>query len=213
MVSCGFWPNPACRGGSKRPRALRRPVLRLPVDASTELVLLEGRHADELYRLVDANRAHLAQWLPWAEKETPEDARQFIDASLVRYAEGDGGDLGIVHEGRLVGGIGLHYVDHVNGRTAIGYWLAAGSQGKGLATAACRALIDHCFRDLKLHRVELRIAPENARSLCVARRLGLREEGTLREYERLGERWLDLVVFSILDREWAPRPTAGSEDL
>ena len=180
-------------------------VLRLQAAPGVELRLLATADAPALYALVDANRAHLARWLPWAAGETLADAEAFVHDGIRRFYAGDGFELAIEHEGRLVGVIGLHAIHPVNRRTSIGYWLAEGAQGKGIARAAVRALVAHCFDDLKLHRVDIRVAPENARSLAVPRALGFREEGTLRGYERMGDGWLDLTVFSMLEDEWRAR--------
>jgi ribosomal-protein-serine acetyltransferase len=73
-------------------------------------------------------------------------------------------------------------------------------------TRAVRALVDHAVRDLRLNRVEIRIAPDNRRSRAVPERLGFRQEGTLRQAERVGDRYLDAVVFAMLASAW---PAAG----
>jgi ribosomal-protein-serine acetyltransferase len=70
-------------------------------------------------------------------------------------------------------------------------------------TAAVRALIGHAFGVWGLHRIEIAAAVENARSRAIPERLGFREEGVRRDGERHGERYLDLVVYSLLDSEWA----------
>lgn len=67
-----------------------------------ELRLLEERHAEELFALTDRNRDHLREWLPWVDRtRTVEDRRNFARRSLKRFAEGDGFEAGIWHEGRL----------------------------------------------------------------------------------------------------------------
>lgn len=38
--------------------------------------------------------------------------------------------------------------------------------------------------------------------IAIPERLGYREEGTLREAERVGERYLDSVLYAILAAEW-----------
>lgn len=180
-------------------------VLRLRPSPELELRVLTEADAPVLYALVEANRAHLARWLPWASGETLDDARRFVQDGLRRLDAVDGFEMGIHHDGRLVGVIGLHGIHPVNLSTSLGYWLAADAEGKGLARAACRAVLGHCFDTLRLHRVEIRVAPDNDRSLAIPRALGFREEGRLREVERMGDGWMDLVVFSLLETEWRQR--------
>ncbi|HJT56592.1 MAG TPA: hypothetical protein VJ761_08855 [Ktedonobacteraceae bacterium] len=60
----------------------RTPQLCIRVDDDTNLCLLEERHAQELYDLVDTDRAHLRVWLPWVDYErSVEDSKAFITAS------------------------------------------------------------------------------------------------------------------------------------
>jgi ribosomal-protein-serine acetyltransferase len=49
------------------------------VDDEVYLRLHEERNAEQLFRLVDENRAYLRAWLPWVDSNTsPEDTRSFI---------------------------------------------------------------------------------------------------------------------------------------
>jgi ribosomal-protein-serine acetyltransferase len=113
----------------------------------------------------------------------------------------------IVVDGRIAGEVGHHRVDWHHRSTSIGYWLASVAQGRGTMTRAVRALVDWAFRGWGLNRVEVLASPGNARSRAVAERLGFTEEGTLRQAERVGERYLDNVVCSVLASEWG-RTTA-----
>lgn len=176
--------------------------MRLLVDDRTELALLQDADAGELYAVIDRDRTDLARWLPWAPLSTLDGTRGFIADSLDRNTRGDGFDLGLWHDGRIVGGVGLHHIDALDRTTSLGYWLAPGARGHGLVTRACARLIDHCFGALDLHRVEIRVAPGNDASLRVAKRLGAKEEGRLREATLLGGERHDLVVLSILSHEW-----------
>jgi ribosomal-protein-serine acetyltransferase len=102
--------------------------------------------------------------------------------------------------------VGFHGVDWPNRKASIGYWLARDQQGRGTMTHAVRALVDFAFETWTLNRVTIQADVDNAPSRAVAARLGFREEGTLREVERIGERAVDHVVYAMLAAEW---PAAG----
>jgi ribosomal-protein-serine acetyltransferase len=170
------------------------------------LRLLEESDADELYALIDANRAHLSRWMPWSSEQTLGDTLEFIRMTRRQAAQNDGFQAAVLCEGRIVGVVGFHTVDWTHRRTSIGYWLSERHQGRGTMTQAVRALVDHALRGWQLNRVEIRIAPENSRSQALAERLGFREEGTLCQAERIGDRYLDSVVYAMLARDW---PASG----
>jgi ribosomal-protein-serine acetyltransferase len=179
-------------------------VLRHALPGGGHLRLLEESDADELYELVDRNRAHLEPWLPWVPATiAPSEVLEFIRATRRQLADNDGVQLAIVDaDGAIAGVVGFHRVDWANRATSIGYWLAADRQGRGLMTAAVRALVDHAMRAWRLNRVEISAAVDNARSRAVPERLGFREEGVRREAERHGERYRDLVVYAMLAADW-----------
>jgi ribosomal-protein-serine acetyltransferase len=164
--------------------------------------LLEERDTDELYAVIEANRPHLARWLPWAPTQTLDATRAFIVLTRKQLATNDGFQCAITDSGRIVGVAGFHRVDWANRGTSLGYWLAADAQGRGTMTLAVRELIDWAFNAWALNRVEIRAALDNEPSRAVLRRLGLREEGVLRQVERIGGRYLDHVVYAVLSSEW-----------
>jgi ribosomal-protein-serine acetyltransferase len=172
--------------------------MRLQVSDDCYLRLLEESDAEELHRLVDDNRAYLAEWMPWAADQTLEGTAAFVQGALRRLADRNGFELALVLDERIIGAAGLAGVDWVARSTSIGYWLAEEHQGRGLMTRAVRTLVDHAFGDMELHRVEIRAAEENRRSRAIPERLGFQEEGLLREAERVGDRYLDLVVYGLL---------------
>jgi hypothetical protein len=65
------------RLGTRRLRA----CFFFPLDANHRLRLIEDRDAEELYRVVAANRATLAAWMPWAAGQTLAGIREFIGDS------------------------------------------------------------------------------------------------------------------------------------
>jgi ribosomal-protein-serine acetyltransferase len=162
--------------------------------------------ADELDALVEANRAHLAAWMPWAADQDLAGTREFLRVSVQERDDGSALQLAITEYGVIAGMVGFHGIARAHASAEIGYWLAADRQGRGTMTEAVRALVGHGFSALGLHRVEIRAAPANVRSRAIPERLRFVHEGTLREAERIGERWLDLAVYGLLARDWPPRP-------
>ena len=179
-------------------------MFRFDLPGGSHLRLLEESDAEELVRVVDANRDHLAPWMPWVES-TPNtvDVRlEFIRSTRRQIAENDGLQAAIVEGGEIVGVIGFHSVDWRNLATSLGYWLAADRQGRGIMTEAVAALTTYAFEVWGLARVEIRVATENRRSTAIPERLGFAREGVLRQAERHGDTYRDLVVYAMLAQDW-----------
>lgn len=173
------------------------------IDESTSLFALQMHHAEECYKLVDANREHLGKWLGWVDRtSSPSDICAFIQSTRRRYAERGDVIAGISHNERFAGIIGLEDVDTYHGTAEIGYWLGVEFQGRGLVTVACRVLLEHAYEELGLNRVQIRVAPGNERSRAVPSRLGFQYEGTLRQVALFHGSYEDLEVYSLLRSEW-----------
>lgn len=109
-----------------------------------------------------------------------EHATGFI-ALVAQWWEDDREYTWAIREGGVLAGvIGLHR--HGRDTVEIGYWMAAGSRGRGLLTEAATAVIDWAFSadGLCLPRIEWRAVVGNVASARAARALGFRYEGMLR---------------------------------
>ncbi|MEN6519948.1 MAG: GNAT family protein [Armatimonadota bacterium] len=168
-----------------------------------ELRLIEPRNAEELFLLIDRNRERLSLWLLFTDKTTSVDVvRDFARRGLHQFADGEGFYCDIMLNGKLVGGIGIKPVDQWNRSTDLSYWLDKDAEGKGLVTASCRALLDHCFNGMNLNRVTIRVAAGNSRSQAVVHRLNAIYELTQRQSTMPQDKMFDIDVFSILKEEW-----------
>lgn len=177
-------------------------MFRYPLDTNADLRLLEERHAAELYAVVDANREHLARWLPWARGSTLESVAAFLRSAVQQFGKNDGFHAGIFVDGQVAGVVGFHRIDWVNRKTTIGYWIAEEFQGRGLMTQAVRAIVDHALSEWKLNRVEISCGVGNQRSCAIPKRLGFVEEGLRRQSEWLYDHFHDLRVYRVLAEEW-----------
>jgi ribosomal-protein-serine acetyltransferase len=115
-----------------------------------------------------------------------------------------GFSLCIFYQGKMVGTVGLHYIDKSDFKTEIGYWLSEDQQGKGIMHRSCLALIDYCFNVLKLHRIEIRCTVHNMASQRVAKKLGFKQEGILRDASYHNGAFYDIIVYSMLAYEFTP---------
>ena len=154
--------------------------------------------AEELHALIERNRAKLAMWIQWAEHQTLEDTIEFVRRAREKEANGTGIDCAIVGDDRILGVVGLPSINAPNRSASIGYWLDEAQQGHGIVTAAVALLIDYAFGERQLNRLEIHVDIENTRSRAVAERLGFSYEGTLRQSYRVGERYSDDAVYSLL---------------
>ncbi len=79
-----------------------------------------------------------------------------------------------------LGRIGLDLRPHEPGAAEIGYWMAPPARGRGVATAAVRALCPWAFAEPGLDLIEWRCETGNVASRRVAEKAGFVIEGTLR---------------------------------
>jgi ribosomal-protein-serine acetyltransferase len=177
----------------------------LEVDLGDGLTLrpLLDADAEQLFSVIEANRTHLANWMPFVgQTRGVADSLAFIRAARRQFDENRGMQLALVEGHRIIGVVGFHAIDWARKSTSIGYWLAADRQGAGTMTRAVCALLDHAFGEWRLNRVEIRAGVLNTRSRAIPERLGFREEGVLPSAERIGARVIDHAIYVMTAREW-----------
>lgn len=84
----------------------------------------------------------------------------------------------------------------------LGYFVGAGFAGKGLTTEAIRLILRLAFKDLKLHRIEANVQPQNHASIAVLRKNGFTKEGFSRRYLKINKRWRDHERWAIIEEDW-----------
>lgn len=87
----------------------------------------------------------------------------------------------------------------------LGYYIGAPYAHRGYMTESIQLILRYAFRDLRLHRVEANIQPENVASLALVRRAGFTREGYSRRYLKVSGRWRDHERWAILVEDWKSR--------
>jgi RimJ/RimL family protein N-acetyltransferase len=158
---------------------------------------LQQLDAEELFsyrRDADVNRYQ--GWIP----ACPDDVEVFIRTRVSPEFDQPGTWHQLVlilkESGRIAGDIGIHFIDE--DQVELGITLAQNFQGKGLATEALSAVIRLLFNDLKKHRIIASVDPRNDPSVRLIKRLGFRQEAHFRQSLKIGNEWIDDLVFALL---------------
>jgi ribosomal-protein-serine acetyltransferase len=187
------------------------PVLCLQVNEEIQLRLLEERHTEDYFALIERNHDYLQEWIAVEAYEgSVEILRAYVKQHLLQFVEGSGYHLGIWYQDALVGLLDYR-LNWRNRSVELGYWLDAAMQGKGIVTQACRTMVRHAFEVHLMHKVVISCAIDNPRSRAVAERLGFVQEGILRQVVRLRDRYVDGVFYGLLVDEWRTRAELPKE--
>ena len=96
----------------------------------------------------------------------------------------------------------LQGLDDPHGTTTLRR-IAVAQPGRGLGAALLDAAVSHAFGECAVHRLQLRVYPENARARRVYARAGFVEEGLLRDIGRTPEgTHRSMIMMSMLRPEW-----------
>jgi ribosomal-protein-alanine N-acetyltransferase len=160
--------------------------------------LLGAADAAALAALYQDNRAYLAPFEPVRPDRfyTAEGQAEQIDASSnrdneLRYL--------VEFDGRLAGRVNVTNIARgpfLSGN--LGYWVAQDLTGRGIATRAVRLVLDLCFGEHGLHRVEAATLLDNLASQVVLRRNGFTEIGVAPRYLRIAGEWRDHLLLQRL---------------
>jgi len=162
--------------------------------------------ADDLQAAVAESRDHIRPWLPFADfHRTVEESLVWIIEQRARWILRENMNCAIVdaQTGRYLGGTGLHPRGWSIPAFEIGYWLRSSTEGKGYMTEAVQLLTDFAFDTLGAKRVMIQCDEANIRSANVARRLGYKFEGLIRnDFLDPGGAVRNTFMFSLIPEEW-----------
>ena len=154
-------------------------------------------------RLRDESRAFLAPWEPiWPADDL---TRLAFRRRLRRYQREVKNGTGYPYfvfspdSETLLGGLTLAQIQRgVTQSAVLGYWMGARYAGRGLMTAAARAVVGVAFDQFHLNRVEAACLPRNAASIRLLEKVGFTREGYARKYLCIDGRWQDHVLYGLV---------------
>ena len=127
------------------------------------------------------------------------DAEAWIGGHAARFAQGAGVNYAITlrADGALMGSISL-IVTRRHRRAELGYWLGLPYWGCGYMTEAAGALVVRGFSLLDLHKIESSHLARNPASGRVMEKIGMTQEGLLREHVLKNGIYEDLMVYGLV---------------
>lgn len=138
---------------------------------------------------------------PWGPN-TPQQTQEFVElAAQAWQAEPqDRYPFAVLIDGAVSGLATLTLRPFHQGE--ISYSLHPDHWGRGISTEAARELLRFGFADHGLHRIFGTCDPRNIASGKVMRKIGMVNEGRLRQNILIRDGWRDSDVYSILETEW-----------
>lgn len=172
------------------------PALGLRITAGPlELRGITDEHLPALCRLAVAGihpTDRMPFLVPWTDAEPAELVRntaQYHWRSRAAFSPAAWElNLGVWHDGELVGSQSLHTRDFLVTRTGeTGSWLGSRHQGRGIGTAMRQVICAFAFDHLGATEVTSEAFTDNPASLAVSRKVGYRPNGIRRVRRRPGE--------------------------
>ena len=167
------------------------------------LILRRYRSADAaaVHEAVMESVAEVAPYETWChEGYTLEEAAEHAGGWDRAWEAGSAYYFAVCDEatGRHQGSCGLCPIEREHATAGLGFWVRTPATGRGVATAAARLVAEAGFEHLRLNRVELLIAVDNAASRRVAKKLGAAYEGTLRKRLVLPAGPTDMAMYALV---------------
>lgn len=163
-----------------------------------DCVLRPWRSGDTAELVVNANSRKVWRNLTesFPHPYTEGDAEQWIE---IANSPGRSTHLAIVLAERIVGGIGAIAGEGISQRTAqFGYWLGESHWGKGIASAAARAMVRQLEVQGEFVRLEAPVFSWNRVSMRVLEKVGFQREGLLRKSVSKDGEIIDSVMYAYI---------------
>lgn len=177
-------------------------ITELAINKQLTLKLIQITDVQAIFNAIDTNRSHLQYWLPFVEHTKKESDTFSFVKSVTDEVERRQEVFTIWYNDQFAGLIGYKDIDYLNLKLEIGYWLIEKMTGKGIVTLSVERLVQYAFNNLKMNRIQIKCGVGNIKSSAVPKRLGFTFEGTERQGEKHGHRYIDLENYSILRKEW-----------
>jgi [ribosomal protein S5]-alanine N-acetyltransferase len=187
----------------------------LPQGISQMPILDSGRLVLRPFRLSDASDVQrlagdfaIADATALIPHPYPDGAAQaWINTHEYEYLQGKMLALAVTlkETGELAGCVSIANENKSNSSGELGYWIGKDFWGQGYCTEAASVIINYGFEEMGLNRIQAEHFARNPASGRVMQKLGMKQEGYLRQAFVKWGRFEDKVLCAILRQEWLRR--------
>ena len=170
----------------------------------TERLILRRVNSNDIKEVLALrSNAETMKYIPRPLLKNDEDALAHIAMIDEKIESNEGINWAITIKGdpRLIGVIGHYRIQNEHYRAEIGYMILPEYNGRGIVTEAVREAVKYGFEVMKLHSIEAVIEPGNLASAKVLEKNGFIKEAHLKENEFYDGRFIDSVIYSLLNKK------------
>lgn len=156
--------------------------------------------ANEIFAL--RSNPETMKYIPRPLAKSIDDALEHIALIDAKIESNEGINWAITYKDnpKLIGIIGHYRIKPEHFRAEVGYMLLPEYYRKGIISEAIKEVVNYGFNEMKLHSIEAIIDPENFGSARVLEKNNFVKEAHLKENEFYEGRFLDTVIYSILNK-------------
>lgn len=180
-----------------------------------QLLIMEIQTTNLILRpflLSDVNDLHVfcsdlsnVEYMDWGPN-TLEETQKFLSETTASVEEKNPKNFNFAvtlkSTGSVIGSCSIWIRSEAHRHGGFGYILSKNVWRKGYGTELAEALLKFGFNKLKFHRISATCFPGNLGSKRLLEKVGLKQEGYLREELYVRGQWRDSLLFSILENEY-----------
>ncbi len=161
---------------------------------------ITAEDVNEIFEL--RSNMDVMKYIPRPLCVTLEDAMGHVNMIQQKIEDNEGINWAITlkTDNKLIGYIGHYRIKWEHFRSEIGYMILPKFNGQGIVTEAIKLAVDYGFNEMKMHSLEAIIDPDNLASARVLEKNGFVKEAHFIENEFFDGKFIDSVVYSLLNR-------------
>lgn len=102
------------------------------------------------------------------------------------------------NDNSYIGSVGIKEFMNIHRRGTLSCILSPEHWGYGYGTEALTTIVNYCFEELCLNRLQAFVDPKNSQAMSLFRKLGFRMECILKEYEYERGKYIDLAIWGLI---------------